>query len=566
MPLSARTLGGALLVALLLTVAPTVPARAAAGHVPHAYFGLHDGSQEAYRHLDVGSLRLWDAGVTWADLEVAPGVFDWTRLDDLVRAAQQHHTQVTLVLAMTPSFYGPGSSEPPTRMRHYRDFVRAVMLRYRSFDGRRGIAAYQVWNEGNVPYFWSSTPRQLAVLTRVVWRVHQQVDPDATIVAPSFAVRLRSQRRWLAAYESQRVERTTGVALLRRQRAQPLPAGYVRRADRWPRGRDAAPRDGPASARPGRRTSLDAGVGHRGQLRRHGADHPPAAPVAERRQVANVIRTYLLGAARGLGRLFWYRYDWNTLPASQGGGTLGNTLLSVPGSPDQITPAGEAFATAQHWLQGTLLATHGHRPCYRDDRRAPTPASCGTPAGRRTIFWNPDHQVRVPVPRDAQTLQTSRGASSALSGHKASLRVFYLPVMVVSPQLNSRLGYGVRARSRPSTRGARRARTSRSPWSSTWNANGSDLGHPAGPDRAAGQGREEGERHRTDQAGADPAQSGVVPAGGRVAHQCAVDSDRGDQRRQREQGERPSRESGRCRAAPPAAGTAGAGRAPPRSG
>ena len=26
------------------------------------------------------------------------------------------------------------------------------MTRYRNFHGQRGIAAYQVWNEGNVPY------------------------------------------------------------------------------------------------------------------------------------------------------------------------------------------------------------------------------------------------------------------------------------------------------------------------------------------------------------------------------------------------------------------------------
>ena len=35
-----------------------------------------------------------------------------------------------------------------------------------------------------------------------------------------------------------------------------------------------------------------------------------ATPISERRQVANVLRTYLLGAAHGLTRVFWYRYDW----------------------------------------------------------------------------------------------------------------------------------------------------------------------------------------------------------------------------------------------------------------
>ena len=60
-----------------------------------------------------------------------------------------------------------------------------------------------------------------------------------------------------------------------------------------------------------------------------------------RRQVANVIRTYVLAAANGLTRMFWYRYDWAALA---GGGTIGNTLLSTPGDPSHVTEAGQALA------------------------------------------------------------------------------------------------------------------------------------------------------------------------------------------------------------------------------
>ena len=121
---------------------------------------------QAYHTSTLGSLRLWDAGVTWSDIETSPGVYDWSRLDSYVHAAQQHDTQVTLVLAMTPSFYGPAPTLPPTVLSDYADYVRAVMTRYRNFHGPRGIAAYQVWNEGNVPTFWTGTPYQLALMTR----------------------------------------------------------------------------------------------------------------------------------------------------------------------------------------------------------------------------------------------------------------------------------------------------------------------------------------------------------------------------------------------------------------
>ena len=44
---------------------------------------MHDGSMLAYDTLRYGSLRLWDAGVTWPDIETSPGVYDWSRLDSL---------------------------------------------------------------------------------------------------------------------------------------------------------------------------------------------------------------------------------------------------------------------------------------------------------------------------------------------------------------------------------------------------------------------------------------------------------------------------------------------------
>ena len=55
-------------------------------------------------------------------------------------------------------------------------------------------------------------------------------------------------------------------------------------------------------------------------------------------------------------------------------------------------------------------------------------------AGRRTILWNPQHDVTVPMPRGASRLQTSRGATTRITERQSSLRVSSLPVMVVSPR------------------------------------------------------------------------------------------------------------------------------------
>jgi hypothetical protein len=334
---------------------------------------------------------------------------------------------------MTPSFYADSPSLPPAQLGHYRDFVRAVMTRYRDFEGRRGILDYQVWNEGNVKTFWTGTPYQLAQLTRIVHQVRNQVDPAATVVGPSFAVRLAGQRRWLSRYVSQRVggrpvwrfydvnalslypmakygNRTGGpedaVKLLRNVRHR-LSAAHVPAS--MPTWATEVNYGLPSGAPPG---------------------HLAAAPISARRQAANIIRTYLLAAASGISRVFWYRYDWGRLPESAGGGTLGNTLLSDPDDHTVVTPAGHALKTVARWLRGRLVGRAGKRPCARNARGT---YSCTVRYHRttRTILWNPVRRVTVRVP-NAVSAQGQHGRAKPLAGRTARVKVNYRPVMVTS--------------------------------------------------------------------------------------------------------------------------------------
>ena len=92
--------------------------------VRSTYFGSHDHDPVGtWPDGPVGSLRAWDAGVTWREIEVAPGNYDFSRLDAMVDTAEQHDSDVLLVLGQTPafhaldptaeSFYGEGASSPP---------------------------------------------------------------------------------------------------------------------------------------------------------------------------------------------------------------------------------------------------------------------------------------------------------------------------------------------------------------------------------------------------------------------------------------------------------------------
>jgi len=410
---------------------PDVVYRHRSIRVPRSFFGLHDGSELAYNHLDFGALRLWDAGVRWSQIETSPGVYDWSHLDSLVSAAQAHHVQVTLVLAMTPTFYAESQTLPPTDLSHYEDYVRAVMERYRDFNGKRGISSYQVWNEGNIRNFWTGTPQQLAELTAIVDRVRDQVDPAATVVAPSFAIRLPYQRAWLSAYQSQTVN------------GRPVWRYYnVNALSIYPKPRYGSRLGGPEDAmmlvswakhrmvkagvprwKPLWATEINYGV--------NGGNTAvgPAERISERRQVANVLRTYLLGAAKGLTRVFWYRYDWWRLPD---GGTLGNTLLSDPDNYTTLTPGGRALKIAERWMRGRLVSTGPHRhPCARD-RVGTYSCTVRFDGHFKTILWNPLRHVRIRVParaaRSARTVTTGR--SAVVQRGTRVIRVGFQPVVL----------------------------------------------------------------------------------------------------------------------------------------
>jgi hypothetical protein len=391
--------------------------------VPRAFFGLHDGSGQAYRHLNFGSIRLWDAGVTWSQIETSPGVFYWSRLDALVSAAQAHHVEVTLVLGMTPSSYASSPTQMPRNLATFTRYVTAVMRRYKSFHGQRGIAAYQVWNEANISNFWTGTPDQMAQLTGIVDQVRDSVDPEATVVAPSFAVRLPYQRDWLRQYQRQQVDGTpvwdhydvNALSLYpkptyHRRTGGPEDAMRLLAVVRHQMGKIGVPSSTKIWA-----TEINYGVTG------GGVANNDATPISRKRQVANVLRTYLLGAAQGLTRVFWYRYDWGRTAS---GGTLGNTLLSDPGNYTRVRAAGMAIRTAERWLRGRLVARHGKRPCAKD-RHGTYHCVVRHDGVVRRIYWNPHREVKVELPRSA------RHAGRAVSRHgRHTVRVGFKPMMV----------------------------------------------------------------------------------------------------------------------------------------
>ena len=424
-------------VALVATLALVgcMPAQASDIRVRHALFGMHDGTGSAsYAEIHEGAIRLWDAGVQWNQIETSRPTnghhhYNWTTLDRLVTNAQAAHAQVTMVVAGTPRFYSKDQwNLRVTRIPAYKHFVKALMNRYRSFHGSRGIAAYEVWNEANISTFWNGSPGTMAKMTRAMYLTRNKTDKGADVIAPPMVTRLDYQLKWLSEFYKQRVH---GKAVWRYMDAvalslYPLPT-YGRRT--------GVPEDSIRQLNTVKRLLHRAGVPGTKPIWNTEVNYglttgknagKPAAAITDARQASNVMRTYLLNAANGVKRVFWYRYDMHRLCG--GCRTLGNTLLTDPDDVTQVTPAGRAYARAQEWMHGKLLAPKGHRPCPKD-RHGTYRCVVKDGSDKRFIYWNPFTTARVKLPAGAHDREGVLGKKFTVQPHHW-MKVTFRPVMV----------------------------------------------------------------------------------------------------------------------------------------
>ena len=319
-------------------------------HVP----GLSVGTVPS---VPYGTVRLWDSGTAWGQVEQADGQFWWNGLDLAIQNANAQKVSTMYVLGGTPTwaatnkkqgtYPNKGAASMPT-MAAWTSWVDAVSKRYAA-----SIDAYQIWNEANLQTFWQGTPAQMAQLTAAAAQIIRQNDPTARIVAASSTVRLQSAyKKFFPAY-------LRGLA-----------------AAGWPVTDIAAHFYPPAKGTPGDRARYIQQV--EGDMARAGV--PPTIPLwdtevnygiagptkKDKHRVigggdaaAYVAQTYLDSVRLGVTRTYWYA--WNGNPG----------LVGV--SMGDGTPAAAAYATMYKTLNGKFYncTTAAVNTCATGDSASP---------------------------------------------------------------------------------------------------------------------------------------------------------------------------------------------------
>lgn len=139
------------------------PASSSGVPVPGDAFGIHAPVDWGTPGVGSSWVRLWDAGVSWAQMEPTKGSIDFTKLRASIASAESYGARVLYVLGDTPAWANggkPGNFAPLTNDSAL-NFISALKNEF----GSR-IGAYEVWNEGNLQTYWDGTQAQLAQLTK----------------------------------------------------------------------------------------------------------------------------------------------------------------------------------------------------------------------------------------------------------------------------------------------------------------------------------------------------------------------------------------------------------------
>ena len=353
----ALTLG--LISGVFIGLTGTSPSNAAT-FVDGKQFGLHvpriaDGVTPTVTY---GSVRLWDSGVSWGQVEQSRGKYWWTGLDKAVANANAQSAEILFVLGSTPrwaaanksqgTYPNKGAASNPRNLSDWRRWVTKVVTRHGD-----SINAYQIWNEANLKTFWQGTPRQMAILTKQAHRIIRRLDPTAKVVAASTSVRLASAfNRFYPAYLAELRRLNWPVNVFAIHSYGPSTAIPAVRAKYISLTR-AALKKAKAPRRPLWDTEVNYGIAGPGSKY-------PDKDIDGWQASAFISQTYLDSLRLGVARTYWYAW----LPRTN---LLGITMFNG-------TLAATAFQTTHDWVSGATVACSNTplRTCYVDKGGVPS--------------------------------------------------------------------------------------------------------------------------------------------------------------------------------------------------
>ncbi len=324
------------------SAAPSVAPSIAADAVQPTLVGMHiEGVEaEAWASAPFGALRLWDNGTAWSQIELEKGKFKWDNLEGALNNAEAKGMKdIMMVLGTTPEWAArditesvyppyPGANSAPKDFADWDNWVSAVVSRYKD-----RITSYEIWNEANLVDFFSGTPEEMAELTARAYKIIKDIDPEATVVSASPALRLtKAFDKFYPAYLKALAAKDWPIDVLAIHTyptgegdpvARGLLIGIVKKAITAA----GAPADMPLWD-----TELNYGLAGPGPI--------PKTEITGAKAAGWVVRTYIDDLRYGIARSYWYIWSLRQID-----------LLGIQAFPG--TDAEQGFFALENWVIGS---------------------------------------------------------------------------------------------------------------------------------------------------------------------------------------------------------------------
>jgi PKD repeat protein len=369
-----------------------------AGEIPSSFFGMHilhaTNGSTPWPSDQFGTLRLWDSGVDWHEINTSQGVYNWSNFDRWMTLAQQHNVEVVYVFGRVPNWANGsrGTTVPPSNMQSWDDFVRAVVTRA---AGR--VKYWELWNEPNDTHFYTGDMQTLITMAQHAYQIIKSVDPNAVVLSPSPTWTSTSPNQWMNSW---------------------LQAGGGQYAD-------IITFHGYVNSSPESIDSLSANM--RSVMNSNGqsgqqlwdteaswslADSCSASICDQDQQAAFLVRHYLLHLSRGVDRYIWYAWEdsWGTLWSSSGG----------------VLKPGIAYKNVYDWLVGATLS----QACSSSG--GTWTCSITRPNGYQgLVIWNPSSSVSYTAASQYKQYRDIYGNTMSMPSNGV-ITVNYKPILLES--------------------------------------------------------------------------------------------------------------------------------------
>jgi hypothetical protein len=366
------------------------------GVIPRSLFGMTVlDSVHVDPPLRYGTTRTWDSFpmLDWADINSAPGVYNFQYLDAFLIRSQQRNVDVIYTFGRTPQWassqpstpdpYGPGECAPPANLQNWDEYVTAIVTHV----GSR-ITYWELWNEPQDPEYYCGDMRTMVTMAQHAYRIIKAINPAAQVITP--AASAAGGPAWLDSYLAQGGGEYADIMSFHgycNNQAESINSVVARY-------RNVVAAHG-QSGKPLWDTEGD------------WAGDPDDVLYGNANRAAFMAKYYLLQWSAGVSRFVWYAYD---------GGTWGGLA----------TPDVTAYDIVQQWMEGASMPS----ACVLDSTNTWSCRLTRSGGYQGLVLWNSTSSVSYKVPSQYIEVRDLSGNVAGVAG--GNVQVGNSPVLIES--------------------------------------------------------------------------------------------------------------------------------------